>query len=605
MELNLDYYKKDIFYKRLQEEEKIIKYILQNEEKDYDNIIRNDNSEEVFSCLSELRKNIVYAYDFKENSSVLEIGAHFGEITGALCEKNAKVVSIEFNKISADLIAKRHSNKANLKIFAGSLEDIKLEEKFDYITLFGILEYAQKLFNTKNPALDLIKYCKNLLKPDGKLLIATENKFAMKSYIGDIDECTNITFDSVTGYKSSNKTYKIGKKDLENLLQENELKYKFFYPLPDYKLASLIFTDEYLPSSSKINGYFPYYKDNSSIFYSEVDAYDAIVKTDKKVFPFFANSYFVEASTEEIHDDTRYVSFNNYRKKKYQLMTKIKKDYVEKKAINEQSKQHLQQMIDNVNNLKKENIEILDYEVNGNVRSNYVDVKLASQIVSDNVKNPEEIFKILNKYKETIQKLSTPYSPEMETIVEKYIPNVDKNILQKFTYMENGYWDMILKNCFIINENMVFFDQEWKENNVPIEFLLYRSIVNIEKLRENIEKYEIYEKMGIKEFIPLFEELDNKITQEIIDSEIFAFYQKRYKNPIYENYILQDEKNELQNQILHLNEEKAVMAQNQVKLQEQIDKTNSRIAELTKELEGIYDSRSWKIAKKISGLKKH
>ena len=198
------------------------------------------------------------------------------------------------------------SDKDNLDIVVTEISKIKLEEKFDYITLFGILEYAQEIFNTENPALDMILYCKKMLKPNGKLLIATDNKFALKSYIGEKDECTGITFDSITGYKNSNKQYKLGKKKIENVLKEAGMNhYKFFYPLPDYKLPSLIFTDEYLPSSSKINGYFPYYMDSSSIFYSEVDAYDAIIKEDKKMFPFFANSYFIVVSQNEFKDDIK------------------------------------------------------------------------------------------------------------------------------------------------------------------------------------------------------------------------------------------------------------------------------------------------------------
>ena len=47
---------------------------------------------------------------------------------------------------------------------------------------------------------------------------------------------------------------------------------------------------------------------------------------------------------------------------------------------------------------------------------------------------------------------------------------------------------MILKNCFIIDGECVFFDQEWVEKNVPVEFLVYRSIVNVEKLRNKIDK---------------------------------------------------------------------------------------------------------------------
>ena len=601
MKLNLDYYKPENDFGLKKGEEKVIEYIYANKEKDYENIVKKDLCDDVILGLSQIRENLVKSYDFVHDSIVLEIGAHLGENTGALCEKCAKVVSTDISKKRAEAIAKRYENKDNLEIIVGRPQEIKFEEKFDYITLFGVLEFAQNIFETEDPALDLIMYCKSLLKENGKLLIATDNKFALKSYVGDFDKCTGITFDSITGYKSSKKTYKLGKKSIKDILSKAGLSnYKFFYPLPDYKLPSSIFTDEYLPSSSKINGYFPYYKENSSVFYSEVDAYDAIIKEDKKMFPFFANSYFIVASQEEFNDDTRYVSFNNYRKEEYQLMTKIREKVVEKTSINDKSKEHLKSMINNIENLKKENIEILDKAENDKVISKFVNIKLASQLVSDNVKNPEEILKILNKYKEELLKISVDYNEKERTVLEKYIPNVDKSILSKFKYLSNGYWDMILKNCFIIDGNCVFFDQEWVEENVPMEFLIYRSIMNVEKIRSKIDEYKIFEKMGIEKYITLFEELDGKITEKIIDKDIFGFFQRKHINPIYENYYLREEKRKLEQENEELKEEKEKIIQEQKMIQKNLEKQND---EMKRKLEGIYDSRSWKIAKKITRIK--
>ena len=91
------------------------------------------------------------------------------------------------------------------------------------------------------------------------------------------------------------------------------------------------------------------------------------------------------------------------------------------------------------------------------------------------------------------------------------------------------------------------------------EFLVYRSIVNVEKLRNKIGEYQLYEKMQIKEYIPLFEKLDGKIGAEIMDEKVFSFYQRKHKNPIYDNYILEDknkklmsENNKISNQNIEL-----------------------------------------------------
>ena len=140
---------------------------------------------------------------------------------------------------------------------------------------------------------------------------------------------------------------------------------------------------------------------------------------------------------------------------------------------------------------------------------------------------------------------------------------------------------MILKNCFIIDEECVFFDQEWVEENVPVEFLVYRSIVNVEKLRNKIEEYQLYEKMQIKEYIPLFEKLDGKIGAEIMDEKVFSFYQRKHKNPIYDNYILEDKNKKLQEMytILIQNKEIKEYFDLEVKFNVMIADVNKIIAE--------------------------
>ena len=170
---------------------------------------------------------------------------------------------------------------------------------------------------------------------------------------------------------------------------------------------------------------------------------------------------------------------------------------------------------------------------------------------------------------------------------------------------------MILKNCFIIDGECVFFDQEWLEENVPIEFLVYRSIVNIEKLRSKIEEYQLYEKMKIKEYITLFEELDRKIGKDIMDEKIFSFYQRKHKNPIYDNYALEDENIKLTKQnenISKQNVELKKYLETEVKQNEilngQVYYLTNENKELNNKLNGIYDSRSWKIIKGISNIKK-
>lgn len=603
MKINFDFYKEDVLYNTGKDEEKIIKYIMENSPEDYERIIEEDMSAEVILALSTLRNNIVYSYDFIPNSSILEMGGHLGEVTSLLCDKADKVVTIETVKSRAEAIAKRCENKDNLDILVGNIKDIGLREKFDYITLFGVLEYAPEFFNTKTPAVDLISYCKDLLKNDGKLLIATNNKYALKSYVGDIDECTNNTFDSITGYKNSKKNYKLGKKQIEDILNALNLNhYKFLYPLPDYKLPNIIFSDEYLPSSSKINGYFPYYRDESNIFFSEVDAFDTIIKDDLDMFKFFSNSYFIEISKQEFENDTRFISFNNYRKKKYRLMTKIKSHVVEKSSTIDESKEHIQNIRKNIEIINKYNIKIIDKYEDGKIISEFINDKLISQKISDNLENKEYIIYLLQRLKKEMVKYSHVYNKNEKNVFDKYSVEVDDKILEKFNYIENGFWDMIFKNCFIIEDELSFFDQEWMEKNIPVEFIIYRCIVNIEKLRSKIEEYKLFEKLNIKEYTSIFKELDKKITGEIFDEKIFKLYTRHHINPIYENSRLQGELNSKKNTVKEL--EKSINnLSNEIYAKDyKLSQQDNEIKKLNDILNEIYNSKKWKIMKMISRL---
>lgn len=74
---------------------------------------------------------------------------------------------------------------------------------------------------------------------------------------------------------------------------------KFYYPMPDYKLPNVIFSDEYKPTKETMQNYTPYLSGEAmSVEYNEKIAYADIIKND--MFDFFANSFFIEARTEKI-----------------------------------------------------------------------------------------------------------------------------------------------------------------------------------------------------------------------------------------------------------------------------------------------------------------
>ena len=85
---------------------------------------------------------------------------------------------------------------------------------------------------------------------------------------------------------------------------------------------------------------------------------------------------------------------------------------------------------------------------------------------------------------------------------------------------------MTFKNCFYINDTFYFFDQEWNDPNVPIEFILYRSILYTISLRRYININTLFEKYNLNKYLVLFEKLDNALQENIRDEKIWEFYSK-------------------------------------------------------------------------------
>lgn len=344
MKINYDFYKGEDLYSDGDIENEIIEYA--KKYKNTDEIFINDIRWPVFYHLTPIRKNILNWYPFKEGSEVLEIGAGMGAITEVLCQKCGKVTCVELSKNRASSIAVRNEDKENLEIIVGNLNDIDFKEKkFDYITLIGVFEYAVLYTNTDNPYIDFLNNIKKLLKPNGKILIAIENKFGMKYFLGAPEDHTNIKYDGITGYINKKNVQTFGKKELEEILKECGLgNTKFYYPLPDYKLPSLIFSDEYMPTTKTIENYKPYYYEGTEVEFDEIKAYKEVIKND--MFSFFANSFFIEASQEEIETKV------NLENAQLIPISKISEKFYNKDYSKKDAKVQIDNMQNEINELK-------------------------------------------------------------------------------------------------------------------------------------------------------------------------------------------------------------------------------------------------------------
>jgi SAM-dependent methyltransferase len=248
--------------------------------------------------LSPIRENLLDWYPFKQGASLLEVGAGCGALTGLFCRLGLQVTAVELSKRRAEIIRRRHGHLRNLEVLDGNIHVQSISRKFEYVTSVGVLEYAARFTNARDPYVAMLQQLQSNLELDGTLVLAIENRLGLKYWSGAGEDHTNLLFESIADYPSNPKIKTFGRFELEQLLGSvgfNNV--QFYYPLPDYKTPNEIFSDAYLPSSlhpiRSGNLPTPDLAHGRVNFFDERRAVESLVAN--KLFPHFANSFLVFA----------------------------------------------------------------------------------------------------------------------------------------------------------------------------------------------------------------------------------------------------------------------------------------------------------------------
>lgn len=216
-------------------------------------LLKNNNSWAIKYHLSEQRRQLVNWIPINKDSSLLEVGAGCGALTGYYCEIAKKVVASELEDDRAEVIRRRFSDKNNLKIVQSNLLDLK-NDKFDVLSIVGVLEYSGRFVVGDSPYKDFLSKTCSLLNKDGFMILAIENKLGLKYFTGCSEDHLGKYFESINGYPGQDGVETFSKNNLELLLKEaGYSSVDFYYPYPDYKLPQFIFSDEYLKNKKHFN----------------------------------------------------------------------------------------------------------------------------------------------------------------------------------------------------------------------------------------------------------------------------------------------------------------------------------------------------------------
>lgn len=504
---NLEWaYEKDV-YSDGDIEDVIIRLIAENEPESYARAVYENFSWAVYYHFAPVRRNILEWYPFEENCSVLEIGCGMGALTGMLCDKCGSVTTVELSKRRATATLLRCREKENLEIIVGNLNDIVFEKKFDYITLIGVLEYQGTYTDSSNPYLDFLRKVKTLLKPNGKLLVAIENKCGLKYWCGAGEDHTGLPYDGLNQYHITNKKVRtFSRSELKHLVDESGFKHHFFYyPLPDYKLPQTVYSEKRPLTKADIKDIEPYYLHKETILIDELEAYSDVVAND--VFEFMANSFLVECSDSADLGQVVYAKMSFMRHDEFRTVTRITNQRkVEKMPVDPiKGRGHIEQTLRYQILLKEAGLNVLPCENDGGkLVSQYVDAELLGDRVVNACerRDRQELYRLLDTVYEDILN-SSVYRPPSDNIMfglKITEPGEEKDY---GPILSIGYLDMIPRNAFYKDEKIVWFDQEWALECVPAGFVFWRGIQLLYADYPWIEKIisvsEVKERYGLKE----------------------------------------------------------------------------------------------------------
>ncbi|MDE7287588.1 MAG: class I SAM-dependent methyltransferase [Lachnospiraceae bacterium] len=336
-------------------EDEILAIVKEASRVEYPSVIEERKSWPILYHLSPLRGNIVDWLPIKPGDKVLEIGAGCGAITEKLSEKAGSVTCIDLSAKRSLINAYRNQDRDNIEIRVGNFSDIEpsLSEDYDFACMIGVFEYGQSYIHTKTPYEDFLKIMKKHVKKEGCIVIAIENKFGLKYWAGCKEDHVGTYFSGLEGYPEGGSARTFTRPGLEKILKNCGVEnYSFYYPYPDYKFPTTIYSDKRLPEAGELTDNMRNFDRDRMVLFNEKYVFDGIIADD--LFPHFSNSYLVLIGGSA---QTSYVKYSNDRAQKYALRTEIldtpEGRVVRKIPLNQLAKEHIQGMKRSCERLKE------------------------------------------------------------------------------------------------------------------------------------------------------------------------------------------------------------------------------------------------------------
>ena len=480
--LDYSFYPGQDLYSDGEIEEELLKIVKDVSRVEYPSVIEQRKSWPILYHLSPLRGNIVDWFPFGKEAKVLEIGSGCGAITEKLSQKAGSITCVELSARRSLINAYRNQDRDNVMIHVGNFSDIEpsLDRDYDVACMIGVFEYGRSYIHTEHPYEDFLDIIKRHVKNNGCIIIAIENRLGMKYWAGCKEDHLGSYFSGLEGYPGGGNACTFSRSGLERIFQRCGIsEYSFYYPYPDYKFPTTLYSDSRLPNPGELTDNMRNFDRDRMVLFNEKYVYDGIIRDG--LFDVFANSYLVVLGKQP---DIRYVKYSNDRADAYGLRTEILNEKIVRKLpLCEEAKEHVKGM--------QRSCELLTERFKGSgLRIN--PCKLAPD----------------GSYAEF------PFE-QGKTLEELLDECLDRDDLEGFYRLFDKYWqlvsygeekpiadyDMIFANILVDGDTWTAIDYEWTvERQVPAKEIAFRAVycyVLEEEKRNKLNLDLIMDKLGV------------------------------------------------------------------------------------------------------------
>lgn len=452
--------------------------------------------------IREIPKALLNWYDFRPDSRILYIGEEdsYAEV---LKEYADQMIYVNCDKLKEGVWQEEH------------------EGYFDYAVC------VEKLELDKSP-LKVLRILFGVLKPGGTMLLGMNNRLGVRYFCGDRDPYTNRNFDGVENYRRAyvkeedafqGRMY--AREELEQMLMEAGWEcgqFQFFTVLSDLHNPSFLYAEDYLPNEDLANRLFPTYNYPDTVFIDEEPLYQSFIKNG--MFHKMANAYLIECSKSGDLSDVRHVTGSLERGREDALLTIIHRaGIVEKRAVYPEGKERLKQIDANAKDLKAHGLKVVDVNlVQGVCQMPYVEAEVGHLYLKKLLQTDKEVFlEKMDHFKDLIMQSSEIVKPDQGDGLGA--------ILHK------GYLDLVPLNSFYLNNEFIFFDQEFCEENYPANVLIQRMISTLYAGNYELEKIlpseELYKRYGIAEYRRKLQEIEWAFLRKLLKQKELRIYHEK------------------------------------------------------------------------------